>query len=94
MGALGFSVIPGMQTRVFATARSAPTLAIAVNASAYQLAAAFAAWWGGAIIHGGFGLRSIYFAGACVTTAGIVLSSYAWLRDRQTARMTEPSGPR
>lgn len=47
MGALAFSVIPGMQTRVFATARSAPTLAVAVNASAYQLAAAMAAWWEG-----------------------------------------------
>ncbi|CAH0122619.1 MULTISPECIES: MFS transporter [unclassified Paenibacillus] len=94
MGALCFSVIPGMQTRVFATARSAPTLAIAVNASAYQLAAALAAWWGGAVIHGGFGLRSIYFVGACVTTAGIILSSYAWLRDRQTLRTSEPSGSR
>jgi DHA1 family inner membrane transport protein len=91
MGALAFSVIPGMQTRVFATARSAPTLAIAVNASAYQLAAALAAWWGGALIHGGFGLRSIYFAGACVTAAGIILSRCAWYRDRQTLRTSEPS---
>lgn len=92
MGALAFSVIPGMQTRVFATARSAPTLAIAVNASAYQLAAALAAWWGGALIHGGFGLRSIYSVGALITAAGIILSSYAWLRDRQTLRTSEPSG--
>jgi len=90
MGALAFSVIPGMQTRVFATARSAPTLAIAVNASAYQLAAALAAWWGGAIIHLGFGLKSICFAGACVTAAGILLSGCAWLRDRQTRHIGEP----
>ena len=90
MGALAFSVIPGMQTRVFAAARSAPTLAIAVNASAYQLAAALAAWWGGAIIHSGFGLKSVCYAGACVTAAGILLSGCAWLRDRQTRHIREP----
>src|SRR5207248_3492311 len=60
IGTLGFSVIPGMQTRVLTTATAAPTLAIAVNASAYQLAAAFAAWLGGQVINSGSGLRSIY----------------------------------
>ncbi|MFI7443977.1 MFS transporter [Nonomuraea indica] len=86
LGALGFSVVPGMQARVLATAASAPTLAMAVNASAYQLAAAFAAWLGGRIIDGGLGLPSVYLGGAAVTAAGILMSCLAWLRDRRAAR--------
>lgn len=80
-GAVGFSVIPGMQTRVIATASAAPTLAIAVNASAYQLAAAFAGWLGGRVIAGP-GLRTIYLAAALTTAVGIGLSLVAWRRDR------------
>lgn len=84
IGALGFSVIPGMQTRVLTTASSAPTLAIAVNASGYQLAAALAGWLGGRVIDGP-GLRSVYLAAAAVTVLGILLSSYAWHRDRTSS---------
>ncbi|MEV4109804.1 MFS transporter [Nonomuraea sp. NPDC049695] len=85
LGAVGFSVIPGMQARVLSTASAAPTLAMAVNASAYQLAAAFAAWLGGRVIDGGFGLRSLYVVAAAVTLAGIAVSSYAWRRARVPA---------
>ncbi|MFI6738449.1 MFS transporter [Nonomuraea sp. NPDC050451] len=85
LGAAGFAVIPGMQARVLATASAAPTLAMAVNASAYQLAAAFAAWLGGRVIDGGLGLRSLYVVGAAVTVAGIAVSSYAWRRSRVPA---------
>ncbi|AWW40946.1 MFS transporter [Streptomyces cadmiisoli] len=81
IGALGFSVIPGMQTRVLNTASSAPTLAIAVNASAYQVAAALAGWLGGLVIDGP-GLRPVYLAAAAVTVCGILVSCYAWHRDR------------
>ncbi|MEU8103522.1 MFS transporter [Nonomuraea muscovyensis] len=83
LGALGFSVIPGMQIRVLTTAAAAPTLAMAVNASAYQLAAAFAAWLGGRIIDGGLGLPAVYLTGAAVTVAGIGVSCLAWLRDHR-----------
>lgn len=85
LGAAGFAVIPGMQARVLATASAAPTLAMAVNASAYQLAAAFAAWLGGRVIDGGLGLRSLYVVAAVVTVAGIAVSSYAWRRSRVPA---------
>lgn len=89
VGALGFSVIPGMQTRVLNTASSAPTLAIAVNASAYQVAAALAGWLGGLVIDGP-GLRSVYLAAAAVTVLGILVSCYAWYRDRATAASGSP----
>jgi len=81
LGALGFAVIPGMQARVLATAGAAPTLAIAVNASAYQLAAAFAAWLGGTAI--GLGPRSLYLVAAAVTVVGIAVSAYSWARVRR-----------
>ncbi|MET8763142.1 MFS transporter [Lentzea sp. NPDC004782] len=84
VGALGFSVVPGMQARVMSTATAAPTLAIAVNASAYQLAAAFAGWLGGRVIDGP-GLKPIYLVGAGVTVAGILVSLFAWYRDRTAA---------
>ncbi|MGW1838312.1 MFS transporter [Streptomyces sp. NPDC002067] len=86
VGALGFSVIPGMQTRVLNTASAAPTLAIAVNASAYQLAAALAGWLGGRVIDSGLGLKSVYLTSAAVTVLGILLSCYAWFRDRSGTR--------
>lgn len=91
VGAVGFSVIPGMQTRVMSTATSAPTLAIAVNASAFQLAAAFAAWLGGRVLDNGFGLRSLYLVGAAVTVIGITVTAASWLRDRRTTRATAGS---
>jgi len=87
-GALAFSIIPGMQTRVLATARAAPTLAIAVNASGFQLAAAFAAWLGGRVIDGGLGLRSLYLVGALVTVVGVLVALYSWRRDRGLTEMS------
>ncbi|MFI7064398.1 MFS transporter [Kribbella sp. NPDC050124] len=78
-GAVGFSVIPGMQSRVLATAVAAPTLAIAVNASAYQVAAAFAGWLGGRVIAGP-GLSAVYLTAAATTVLGIGLSALAWSR--------------
>lgn len=83
IGALAFSIIPGMQTRVLATASAAPTLAIAVNASAFQVAAAFAAWLGGGVVDSGLGLQSLPVVGALVTVAGVLVALYIWLRDRQ-----------
>ncbi len=87
-GALAFAIIPGMQTRVLATASAAPTLAIAVNASGFQLAAAFAAWLGGRVIDGGLGLRSLYLVGALVTVTGVLVALYSWRRDRGLTEMS------
>jgi DHA1 family inner membrane transport protein len=84
VGALGFSVVPGMQARVLASASAAPTLAIAVNASAYQLAAAFAGWFGGRVIDVA-GLRAVYVVAAGVTVLGIAVSLVSWRRDREAA---------
>ena len=86
LGALSFSVIPGMQTRVLIAAASAPTLAIAVNASAYQLAAAFAGWYGGRVIEA-INLQAIYAVAAIITCFGLLLSVYSYLSERDNGQV-------
>jgi DHA1 family inner membrane transport protein len=81
-GALAFAIIPGMQTRVVATAAAAPTLAVAVNASGFQVAAAFAGWLGGQVIAGA-GLRAVPLVGALLTVAGLTIAIYVLRRDRR-----------
>jgi DHA1 family inner membrane transport protein len=83
IGVLAFAIIPGMQTRVVATASAAPTLAVAVNASGFQVAAAFAGWLGGRVIDSALGLRSIFLVSALLTVAGVAIAGYAMRRDRQ-----------
>ncbi|WP_254125175.1 hypothetical protein [Amycolatopsis sp. CA-230715] len=73
-----------MQTRVLTAAGAAPTLAIAVNASGFQLAAAFAGWLGGRIVDGA-GPRALYPAGAALTLAGLAVA-FVLLRRDTTAR--------
>ncbi|GAA2112755.1 MFS transporter [Actinomadura alba] len=93
LGMLAFAIIPGMQTRVVATAGAAgaaPTLAVAVNASGFQLAAAFAGWLGGRVISDGPGPRSIYLVGAVLTLAGLGIACYALRRDRRPAPAPAP----
>jgi DHA1 family inner membrane transport protein len=85
IGILAFAIIPGMQTRVMITATAAPTLAVAVNASGFQLAAAVAGWLGGRVITSGLGLRSIALVGALLTVAGLAIALYSLSRDRRRA---------
>ncbi|URM98643.1 MFS transporter [Actinomadura madurae] len=74
LGVLAFAIIPGMQARVLTSAGAAPTLAVAVNASGFQVAAAFAGWLGGTLIGDGPGVRSLLPAAALLTLAGLVLA--------------------
>ncbi|MFI5780641.1 MFS transporter [Nocardia sp. NPDC051570] len=74
IGGLGFAIIPGMQARVISAASEAPTLSMAVNASAYQVAAACAGLLGGFITDSGAGLRLIYLAASALTSFGLLLS--------------------
>ncbi|WP_063710137.1 MFS transporter [Amycolatopsis sp. ATCC 39116] len=80
LGALAFAIIPGMQTRVLTAAGAAPTLAIAVNASGFQLAAAFGGWLGGQLLTGA-GAEALYPAAAAVTLAGLGIALAMLRRD-------------
>ncbi|MFE6923069.1 MFS transporter [Nocardia sp. NPDC057663] len=77
IGLLGFAIIPGMQARVMMTAREAPTLAMAVNASGYQVAAACAGLFGGLIADSTSGPRPIYLAAAGLTICGLMMTVMA-----------------
>lgn len=91
LGVLAFAIIPGMQTRVLSAAGAAPTLAVAVNASGFQVAAAFAGWLGGAVIDHGPGARSLYLVGAALTVAGLGIALSILRRDRRTS--ADPERP-
>lgn len=73
-GALAFAVIPGMQARVMTAAAEAPTLAMAVNASGYQVAAACAGLLGGFIVDSAAGPRTLYLVAAAFTVVGVLLT--------------------
>jgi MFS transporter, DHA1 family, inner membrane transport protein len=91
IGGFGFAVIPSMQARVVAAAAAAPTLAMAVNASGYQVAAACAGLIGGLVADSAAGPRPIYLVAAGLTTCGLVVS---WLAGRhlQIRHRTRTSG--
>jgi MFS transporter, DHA1 family, inner membrane transport protein len=84
VGVLAFAIIPGMQTRVVAAATAAPTLAVAMNASGFQLAAAFAGWLGGRVVAGP-GVHAVPLVGAVLTVAGLVIALHALRRERRAA---------
>jgi DHA1 family inner membrane transport protein len=90
LGALAYAIIPGMQTRVVTTAGAAPTLAVAVNASGFQLAAAFAGWLGGRLIDDGPGPRSIYWVAAILTLGGVAIAYTTLRRDTRAAPVPIP----
>jgi DHA1 family inner membrane transport protein len=81
----GFAIIPGMQARVMAAAASAPTLAMAVNASGYQLAAAAGGVIGGAVTDSAAGPRPIYLIAACLTASALIISLLRLRRPVQLA---------
>lgn len=86
IGLLGFAIIPGMQARVMTTAAEAPTLAMAVNASGYQVAAACAGLLGGLIADSPAGPRPIYLVAAGLTMGGLLLTATATRAPRGTRR--------
>ncbi|MBF6238425.1 MFS transporter [Nocardia otitidiscaviarum] len=84
LGALGFAIIPGMQARVVAASAAAPTLGVAVNAAAFQVAAALAGRIGGWVIADGPGLRALPLIGAALTMVGVAVAVQLRYRDRTT----------
>lgn len=95
-GAAAFSIIPGLQARLLGSASGAPTLAVAVNISAFQIANAFGAYLGGEVINVGLPIRLVTVAGAAVTACGLLMALYTIRRDRARAAaqpVATPDGP-
>ncbi|RFS84380.1 MFS transporter [Actinomadura spongiicola] len=92
IGLFGFAIIPGMQARVMTTAAQAPTLAMAVNASGYQVAAACAGVFGGLVADSAAGPRPIYLLAAGLTACGLLMTVMA-ARAPRGARHEEATAP-
>ncbi|WJV64941.1 MFS transporter [Pectobacteriaceae bacterium CE70] len=85
-GAIGFSIIPSLQARIQSVALAAPTLALSVNVSAFNLGNGLGAWMGGAVLDLGLGVRSVPLAGAALAAVSLAITVFMWRRDRQIAR--------
>lgn len=76
LGAFGFATNPALNTRVFALAGAAPTLATAVNFSAFNVGITVGPWLGGLAIGGGLGYPSVAWIGVALGFAA--LATVAW----------------
>ncbi|MFE9326800.1 Cmx/CmrA family chloramphenicol efflux MFS transporter [Nocardia sp. NPDC052278] len=76
LGAFGFATNPALNTRVFALAGAAPTLATAVNFSAFNVGITVGPWLGGMAIGGGLGYPSVAWIGVALGFAA--LATVAW----------------
>ncbi|MGI5507623.1 MFS transporter [Streptomyces sp. CA-106131] len=95
VGAFGFATVPPLNVRVIDKAHGAPTLAAAVNAGAFNLGNALAAWLGGLVIAAGFGYTSPNWVGALMTASSLGLALWSAAlehREKRTAVNANP-GP-
>ncbi len=82
-GAIGFSIIPSLQARIQAVAVAAPTLALSVNVSAFNLGNGLGAWLGGTVIDHGFGVRAVPLAACALAVVSLAITVLSWRLDRQ-----------
>ncbi|WP_433679483.1 Cmx/CmrA family chloramphenicol efflux MFS transporter [Nocardia sp. CA-119907] len=88
LGAFGFAMNPALNTRVFALAGNAPTLATAVNFSSFNVGITVGPWLGGLAIDGGLGSPSVAWIGAVLGVAA--LATIVWAAALH--RRAQPSG--
>ncbi|WBB80511.1 MFS transporter [Micromonospora sp. WMMD882] len=87
-GASYFSIIPALQARIMTAAGArAPTLALAVNISAFNIGIGGGAWLGGRVIDAGLGYRAVVLVGA----AAVVVSVLVAIRELIVARARDTS---
>jgi MFS transporter, DHA1 family, inner membrane transport protein len=83
---MGFALVPGLQTRLMDVAADAQTLAASLNHSAFNLANALGAWFGGLAISAGWGWNATGGVGAAMAIAGLLLFGGAVGLERRAAR--------
>ncbi|WAL65922.1 MFS transporter [Amycolatopsis cynarae] len=84
-GAFGFSIVPGLQARIMRSTTGAPTLALSVNVSAFNIGNGLGAWLGGQDIALGLPVRSVTIVGAVLSAGGLAALALVWARERRTA---------
>lgn len=70
---IGFALVPALQARLMDVAPKAPSLAAAMNHSAFNLSNAIGAWSGGLVIAAGYGWQSTGLIGAALAMAGLAI---------------------
>lgn len=86
LGAAGFAMVPVFQTRVMDVAKEAPSLASSVNAAAFNVGIALAAWFGGLAIDGGLGLIAPVWIGVALGIAALAVAIVSGAAERRAAR--------
>lgn len=81
-GVTGFSIAAALNGRVFAFAGDAPTLAAAVNVSAFNVGNALGPWIGGLTIGAGLGLGAPIWASVALCLAAIAAAGLSWRVER------------
>lgn len=80
------ALLPALQTRLMDVTPDAQVLAATLNHSAVNIANAFGAWLGGAVIAAGYGAQSVGWAGAGLSGAGLVVFSVGLLAQHMGGR--------
>src|SRR6218665_254767 len=83
---MGFALVPGLQTRLMDVAADAQTLAASLNHSAFNLANALGAWFGGLVIAAGLGWNATGAVGAAMAVAGLALFGVSMGLERRRLR--------
>lgn len=90
LGAAGFAMVPVLQTRVMDVAEGAPSLASSVNAAAFNVGIALAAWFGGLAIDGGHGLIAPVWIGVAMGVAALAVAVASGAAERRAKRSVQP----
>jgi DHA1 family inner membrane transport protein len=81
----GVAVGPALQTRLMDVAGDAQTLAAALNHSAFNVANALGAWFGGLAIAAGYGFASTGWVGAAMSVGGLAVFAVSFMAERRSA---------
>ncbi|TDO44387.1 DHA1 family chloramphenicol resistance protein-like MFS transporter [Kribbella sp. VKM Ac-2527] len=89
LGGFGFATNPALNARVFSLAENAPTLATAINFSAFNVGITIGPWLGGLAIDAGTGYPALGWIAAVLGVLALVTVLFALLpvRARRTARV-------
>jgi DHA1 family chloramphenicol resistance protein-like MFS transporter len=87
VGTAGYALSTPLNTRIFALAGSAPTLASASNVSAFNLGATVGPWLGGLAIAAGLGVTAPPWLAACLVCGALGLAMLS--RHLDTVRLAQ-----
>lgn len=94
LGATSFSMASALNGRVFVHAGSAPTLASAVNVSAFNVGNAIGPWLGGLVISAGLGFLAPIWVSVGLTVVALGIAATSWRIERRPPLATRSgTGP-